>query len=383
MEQYPGRTRHPEMDAIEQNIRESIKPDLELSTIIMNKIGENEMSRVNRARASGTTPGILKKTAVAAAVAGLLGAGILGSGFVSPAMADTLKKIPGIGILYQGTSPQSVELATSQGILSQPGLSVTHDGVTLKLTDLLYDGTRLSFQLEHEGGLDLSGDSSMGQLIEPPAVLADGQKIKFTSGGFGDIPYQDNAYLGELSGDLNLPDAFTLTIQAKVKQVNETFEFTAPVKIMDNALVVTPNITKTEGSFSYTVEQLKVTPVSTRLVLSSQGEVPQSAEQTGDYHASMMYYELVDDQGRSIDPNQYGFYNSRPKTEYHLNELYPPFADTPKTITIKPYTLTVKNDDFSIIGQKHDSTGNFLPGRESKGTRTYLKNLETTITLQP
>ncbi|WP_238650675.1 DUF4179 domain-containing protein [Paenibacillus piscarius] len=383
MEQYQGRTRHPEMDAIEQNIRESVKPDLELSKIIMNKIGENEMSRVHRIRAAKNTPGMLKKTAVAAAVAGVLGAGILGAGFVSPVMADTLKRIPGIGILYQGTSPQSVELAMSQGILSQPGLSVTHDGVTLKLTDLLYDGTRLSFQLEHEGGLDLSGEATMGQLIESPVVLADGQKIKFTSGGFGDIPYQDNAYRGELTGDLNLPDAFTLTIQVKVKQVNETFEFTAPVKIMDNALVVTPNITKTEGSFSYTVEQLKVTPVSTRLVLSSQGEVPQSAEQSGDYHASMMYYELVDDQGNSMDPNQYGFYNSRPKTEYHLNELYPPFAATPKTITIKPYTLTVKNDDFSIVGQKHDSIGNFLPGRESKGTRTYLKNLETTITLQP
>lgn len=383
MEQYPGQTKHPEMDAIEQNIRKPLKPDLDLSMIIMNKIGENEMSRVYRARTSRTKPGMLKKTAVAAAVAGVLGAGILGAGFVSPVMADTLKKIPGIGVLYQGTSPQSVELAMSQGILSQPGLSVTHDGVTLKLTDLLYDGTRLSFQLEHEGGLDLSGEATMGTLIESPVVLADGQKIKFTSAGFGDIPYQDNAYRGELTGDLNLPDAFTLTIQVKVKQVNETFEFTTPVKIMDNALVVTPNITKTEGSFSYTVEQLKVTPVSTRLVLSSQGEVPQSAEQTGDYHASMMYYELVDDQGNSIDPNQYGFYNGKPKTEYHLNELYPPFAATPKTITIKPYTLTVKNDDFSIVGQKHDSIGNFLPGRESKGTRTYLKNLETTITLQP
>ncbi|MEK3899662.1 MULTISPECIES: DUF4179 domain-containing protein [unclassified Paenibacillus] len=382
MEQYRERTRHPEMDAIEQQIRESVKPRAELSTIIMNKIGEEEMSNITRSRAAKARSGFIKKTAIAAAIAGVLGAGVLGAGFVSPAMAETLKKIPGIGILYQGTSPQSLELAKSQGILSQPGLSVTHNGVTLKLTDLLYDGTRLSFQLEHEGGLDFSG-GTIGQLIEPPAVLADGQPVKFTSGAYGDIPYQDNAYLAELSGDLNLPNEFTLTVEAKVKSMNETFTFVAPVKIMDTALTVTPNITKTEGAFSYTVEQLKVTPVSTRLVLNSQGEVPQSAEQSGEYHASMMYYELVDDQGNSIDPNRYGFYDSKPKTEYHLNELYPPFANTPKTITIKPYTLTVKNDDFTIVGQKKDSNGNILPGSENLGKRTYLKNLETTITLQP
>lgn len=382
MDQYRERTRHREMEAIEQHIRESVKPRAELSTIIMNKIGEEEMSSITRSRGSKARPGIFKKTAIAATIAGVLGAGILGAGFVSPAMADTLKKIPGIGILYQGTTPQSLELARSQGMLSQPGLSVTHNGVTLKLTDLLYDGTRLSFQLEHEGGLDFSG-GTIGQLIEPPAVLADGQQIKFTSGAFGDIPYQDHAYLAELSGDLNLPNEFTLTVEAKVKQMNETFTFTAPVKIMDTALTVTPNITKTEGAFSYTVQQLKVTPVSTRLVLNSQGEVPQSAEQSGEFHASMMYYELVDDQGNSIDPNRYGFYDSKPETEYYLNELYPPFANTPKTITIKPYTLTVKSDDFTIAGQKKDSNGNILPGRGNLGKRTYLKNLETTITLQP
>ncbi|WNS43915.1 DUF4179 domain-containing protein [Paenibacillus sp. MMS20-IR301] len=384
MGQYPGQTKHIEMDIIEQRIRESIVPKRELSTHIMNKIGENGENGMNSRtmRTSKAKPSIFKKTAIAAAVAAVLGAGTIVAGFVSPAMADTLKKIPGIGLIYQGTSPESVDQAIAQGILSEPAQSVTHGGNTLKLTNLLYDGTRLSFLLEYEGALDLS-ESSLGSLIEPPVFLADGQAIKFTKGMMGDVPYHANTYQAELTHGLDLPDEFALTIQAKMKQADEVFEFNVPVKLVDNAIVVKPDITKSDGAFSYTVDELLVTPVSTRLILHSQGEVPHSTEQTGEYSASKVYYELVDDEGNSLDPNIFGYYNSKPQAADQVNELYAAFAATTKSVTIKPFTLTVKNDDFSIVGQKKDSNGNLLPGIHNQGERTYLQDLEVTVPLQP
>ncbi|AIQ19146.1 Tat pathway signal protein [Paenibacillus sp. FSL H7-0357] len=377
MGQLPKQTEHTELDAIEQIIRESTLPKRELSSYIMNKIGEHDMSR--RTRTSNSKSSVFKKTAIAASIAGVLGAGTIGAGFVSPVMAETLKQIPGLGIIYEGTSHQAVETAIAQGILSEPGQSVTHDGITLKLGNLLYDGTRLSFVLEHEGA-DVNDPRPK---LELPVLLADGQEIKFSSGSFGDVPFQENAYLVELTHGLNLPDQFDLTIQAKIAKVNETYEFKVPVQLDDNALVVKPDISKSDGSFSYTVKELFVSPVSTRLILDSQGEVPQSKEQSGDYSASKVYYEIVDDQGNAFDPYRFGFFNSKPETSYHVNELYAPFAATPKTVTIKPFTLTMKNDDFSIVGQKKDSKGNILPGTENLGKRTYLKDLEVTIPLQP
>ncbi|MEK5447044.1 DUF4179 domain-containing protein [Paenibacillus sp. FSL R7-0331] len=333
-------------------------------------------------RASNFRPGILKKTAIAASVAVVLGAGTIGAGFVSPVMAETLKKIPGIGLIYQGTSPQSVDQAIARGILSEPEQRVTHGGNTLKLTNLLYDGTRLSLLLEYEGEQDLA-ERSLGSIIEPPVFLADGQPITFTKGMLGDVPYHDNTYRVELTHGLDLPDEFALTIQAKMKQADEIFEFNVPVKLVDNAITVKPDITKSNGSFSYTVDELLVTPVSTRLILHSQGEVPHSNGQTGEYSASKVYYELVDDQGNSLDPNIFGYYNSRPQSSDQVNELYAPFVATTKSITIKPFTLTVKNDDYSIVGQKKDRNGNLLPGIHNQGERTYLQDLEITVPLQP
>ncbi|WP_020433403.1 DUF5643 domain-containing protein, partial [Paenibacillus riograndensis] len=217
-------------------------------------------------------------------------------------------------------------------------------------------------------------------------------KIKFTTGSFGDLPGQRNAFIGEMTHGLNLPDKFELTIQTKVTNVEEPFEFKVPVKVDNNALVLKPDVTKSDGQFSYTVKELYLSPVSTRLVVDSQGPVPQSPEQTGDYSASKVYYEIVDDQGNELDQRMLGFFNGKPATEYHIDDLYSPFAGKPKSITIKPFTFTVKNADWSIVGEKKDSKGNYVTGKDrlgndswkdSMGTRTYLKDLEVTIPVNP
>ncbi|WP_438490843.1 hypothetical protein [Paenibacillus sp. IHBB 3054] len=62
------------------------------------------------------------------------------------------------------------------------------------------------------------------------------------------------------------------------------------------------------------------------------------AVKAGDKHS----YEII------IHQFEFGYFNSKPETSYHVNELYAPFAATPKTVTIKPFTLTVKNDDSSV-----------------------------------
>nr|WP_254664079.1 DUF4179 domain-containing protein [Paenibacillus sp. HGF5] len=346
-------------------------------------------------------PNVIKRTILVASAAAVLGGTVIGSGFVSPVMAATLKQIPMLGVIFEGTSEDAVKAAIEQGILSEPNLSVTHDGVTLKVADVIYDGTRLSIILEREG-VDLPGTASpyisedatlIGNqdseyvksrkvakedqekgYIEMPRILVDGQEVAMGEGNFGDYPQQDNAYIVELTKGLKLPDQFELTIQANVTQVNETFEFKVPVNVTNKSVVVKPDqATKSDGPFSYTVKQLDISPVSTRLVLDSKGEVPSSAEQTGDYSASMVYYELVDDQGNVLTPRKFDYFNSKPETEYHIDQLYSPVNGTPKSITIKPFTLTVNNKDWSVVGQ----------GKDSFGDKTYLQDLEMTIPVKP
>lgn len=390
MGHLPNRTGSGELDTLERWIRESDMPRATMSDEIMNKIEERTMNRT-----AAKQKGMLKKTLIAASTAAALGAGVIGTGFVSPAMAATMSKIPVIGSIFTGVNDAGLQTAVERGIVSSPNLSVTHDGVTLTVADLLYDGTRLSFVLERQG-VDLETAASpyiaaeeagpnpndwikerivpeheqKKGYIERPEVLVNGQPLKFDQGGMGDR--KQNAYLAEMTGLKNVPDAFELTIRTKVTRVDEPFEFTVPVNVKDKSVTVKPDAaaaTASSQGFSYTVDQLVITPVSTRLVLDSTGPVPASKEQSGDYQASMVYYELVDDQGNVIDPNRYEYYHSNPKTEYHVDELYGAFTSTPKSITIKPYTLTYNTKDWSVVGG----------GNGSLGERTYLKDLELTI----
>lgn len=88
---------------------------------------------------------------------------------------------------------------------------------------------------------------------------------------------------------------------------------------------------------------------------------------------SITRQELVDNQGNVLTPRKFDYFNSKPKTEYDIDQLFSPVNGTPKSITIKPFTLTVSNKDWSVVGQ----------GKDSFGDKTYLTDLEMTIPVQP
>lgn len=263
----------------------------------------------------------IKKTAIAISVAALLGTGALGSNL--PAAAAP--KLDGI----------NEKTAIEQGYLYKPNLSVKHDGITLKLEEVEYDGSTLSILVKREGAnLDgtVSPYFSMEDLKEnpnnefikkiavpeqdqlkgyilSPKVLVDGEPIKLNSASFSGP--QNNFYY--VAKGVKAPEKFELTIRAEVTKVSEPFELKVPIELKSKPLVIKPEASKTSGKFSYTVKQLELTPFSTRLILDSQGPVPASAEQSGKYHASKVYYELMDNKGKEINQEEIGFFNKNRK----------------------------------------------------------------------
>lgn len=273
--------------------------------------------------------------------------------------------------------------------------SVTHDGITLKLNDLLYDGARLSFVLDREG-VDLEGTLSpylskvgpdanewqksrvvpetkqkKGYIKPSPTILINGKKVEFGELAYGDYTKRENAFLVQVTRGLKSDwgDEFDLTIQVNVTRVKEPFIFKVPVKMDGKMIVLKPNAQKSYKTFSYTVKELQLTSGATRLVIDSTGKVPASSKQSGKYIASRMYYDIVDDQGNLLTPEKFGYYNGEPKAKYHIDELYSPVKGTPKQLTIKPFTLTVNKKDWSVVGKSKDSYGD----------KTYIKELEMTI----
>lgn len=322
---------------------------------------------------------LLKKSALTVTAAAVLGALIPGAGTLPAAKAAALNEA------LKPTLPYSSLLAAASdaaGNAAAANLSVTHDGVTLRLSHLIYDKTRLSFVIERQGA-NFPDDESVVILneerekdkkgkgyIKRPTLLIDGQEMN-DWGSFGDSGRIKNACMYQIGKKADWPDQFELTIQAQVTGIDETFEFKVPVEMDKKSIEVKPNATKKHKGFSYTVKELYFSSSSTQLIIDSTGKVPATSKQTGKYIASMMYYDIVDDQGNLLQQQRFPYYNSLPKTKYHIDELYSPVKGTPKYVTIKPFTLTVDKNDWSVVGDTEKSVG----------TKTYWKELEMKIPL--
>jgi len=321
---------------------------------------------------------LLKKSALTLTAAAVLGALIPGAGTLPAAKAAALNEA------LKPTLPYNSLLAAASGAAGNAAaanLSVTHDGVTLRLSHLIYDKTRLSFVIERQGA-NFPDDESVvisegteknkkeKGYIKRPTLLIDGQELDgFAT--FGDYVKIKNSCFYERGKKADWPDQFELTIRAEVTGVDEAFEFKIPVEIDKKSIQVKPNATKKHKGFSYTVKELYISSSTTQLVIDSTGKVPATSKQTGKYIASMMYYDIVDDQGNLLQQQKFPYYNSLPKTKYHIDELYSPVKGTPKYVTIKPFTLTVDKNDWSVVGDTEKSVG----------TKTYWKELEMKIPL--
>ena len=75
---------------------------------------------------------------------------LIGSGFVSPTMAHALKKIPTIESIFRLAGDLGLRAADEQGLTKDVNQRITHDGVTLSISELVFDGARLSFVLTDE-----------------------------------------------------------------------------------------------------------------------------------------------------------------------------------------------------------------------------------------
>ncbi|AIQ66849.1 DUF4179 domain-containing protein [Paenibacillus graminis] len=391
MEKWQNPTDSQKTEDIRQALRDHKMPVDSYSSQIMKRIGELD---VEKRKSTKRGSNVLKKTLFAASSAAALGAGIIGTGFVSPVMADTLKQIPIVGNVFKIVEDKGLKAAADKGLSTVPNQSVTHDGVTLKITNAYYDGSRLALAFEREG---IDNEEMLGKItIEPikfdPAVkekhantildqsvkgllglpivkLPDGKEISYGSGSTGDVKGQKNTLLYDLRNLNNTAafgDEFVLSVSVPVTQVAEPFEFKVPLKKVTEGIVrLDLNQTKTTGEFSYTIKKLELTPATSRLVVDQEGKIPSSPKPAAGYSVSEMFYELSDDQGTAFTSS--GSF-LLPAIVYPIVDRdFDPFPQGTKKITVKPFTYSIDHNLEPLM----DAEGNKV--------KTYYPELEQTI----
>lgn len=368
----------------EKQMLERIRSSVGRVELPVDSYNEQIMNRIEHLETRGGSK-LLKKTLAAASIAVMIGLGTVAAGFISPVWADTLSQLPVFSSIFKHTENPGLKLAAEQGLTTSPNMSVTKDGVTLSVTEVFYDGIQLAIGFERTGVTDERmlaeitnykthefDQSTKGLLGLPVVTLASGEPIGFGSSITGDVKGQPNTLLLELRELHNasaLGDEFKVNIRVPVAQIAEPFEFEVTAKKLAEGIInLTPGQGASKDSFHYKVKSLDITPAAMRMIITSEGEVPASPEQTGEYGPTAVFYELVDDAG-NVAASKQGYALMKAVQHPIVDSLYNTFPQTPKTITVRPYTMTLDNDLKLLL----DANG--------KPVKTYHKDLESTIVI--
>lgn len=157
-----------------------------------------------------------------------------------------MSQFPVFSSIFKHTENPGLKLAAEKGLTTSPNMSVTKDGVTLSVTEVFYDGTRLAIGFERAGIMDERvlaeitdfkthdfDQSTKGLLGLPVVTQVSGEPISFGSSSTGDVEGQPQTLLLELNELRNtaaLGDEFKVNISVPVAQIAEPFEFQVTVK---------------------------------------------------------------------------------------------------------------------------------------------------------
>ncbi|MBE9917595.1 DUF4179 domain-containing protein [Paenibacillus donghaensis] len=289
---------------------------------------------------------------------------LIGSGFVSPVMAQALKQIPFLESVFKLAGDRGLQKASDEGMTVKMDQSVTHNAVTVTLSELIYDGSRLNLVLTRD---KLPEENSSGEGSE---------WIKRSTLGLNNIDFYVNGSWVNTgmsvrpggssaphsiivtaldSPGLHIPDEFELKLLVKLEDQPKPFEFKLPVKKAENSTIITPDEFKVLDHIQMGIVKLEITPVTTQLEVEIKGDQGQSLSEieklVPDQYkvgGSMNFdFDIADDKGNL--QNTVGGNGSGETDHFRYVYSYEPFAEIPEFVTIKPYVLTPKTGEKKYI----------------------------------
>ncbi|MFC9540324.1 DUF4179 domain-containing protein [Lysinibacillus sp. NPDC056959] len=196
------------------------------------------------------------RTAIVSVVASVVL--ILGSGFISPQMANVLADMPLIGFMYNIVEQdEGLQTALSDDNKVKLNKTVTSNGIAITVEEIVYDGARLNVIFSMPKYMD----------IAPGFLYVNGRELN-TGESLRVLEDQDGFRgLWEFPIDEELPDEFDLTL--KFLQVGSTkgeWVFSTPIKKVknDSHKLVAGQSGKVNG-ISFDVESVEASATSTKI----------------------------------------------------------------------------------------------------------------------
>lgn len=338
-----------------------------MSPLVRSRLDETYASlpEMSTVRKGSTSRQRIRKMASVAVATVMLGGAVFASGFISPVMAQSIKQIPVVGSLFSSIEADlGLRAAGEQGLTSSVNKSISYQDVKLNVTETVYDGTRAVFLLHvtapnlKEGMFD-TGEKvvKLSNAIDSIVFKVNGQVkggVNYSSAG-GAHPnvliFEEILTAKDQNASATMPDTFNAEVLVKLAGINHEFTLDVPFqKTTKDILNLKPNATQTSGDRSFSVSEVNVTPVTTRLLTTITLD-DQAADQLTHTRVA-----VFDDHGRQLPA-----LNGEATLEGNKIMFDGRYASTGKTkyLIIKPF---VYQDDFSEKVQEDQ----FIKGLELK-----------------
>lgn len=247
--------------------------------------------------------------------------------------------------------------ADEKGLSTKLNTSVTHEGFTLSVTEVVYDGTRVAIGLERHQKEGENSKESLSEQMGKIEFSLNGKPLNYPdiiSGVFMQPINDKDAEVIEITDRKNhggqpFPKQFNLTLSTTIAGISEPFIIDIPVSDIGNYIDLQPNISRKYKNNHFTIEQVILTPVTTSITLrKALIDKSTSVDSRGG-----ISIDVFDDQGNKL---KIIHGNGSRETNEGISDLIEdlrlhPFETLPKAITIKPFTYlytTYPNGEFQL-----------------------------------
>ncbi|RRJ64999.1 hypothetical protein EHV15_20315 [Paenibacillus oralis] len=296
-----------------------------------------------------------------------------------------------------GPTAAAALAAKSSGTLSAAKAktpSVTQQGITLEVSQAIYDGNYVGITLKRSGeGLtgEINGkyDEKIQDIIYEKGAIKDLKlfidgKSAYEYGGGKSMSQRPSIVRGPgatpdtmkismvdpswLGGNLKaFPNKFKLTAKVTLEGVDKPYTLTMTLQ-KTKGKALKPNLTKKRGDYSVTLSKLNVTSTSTRVQLIEKG--------LDKNKSSHIMYEAVDDQGNEMAMiSGHGSDENNKNGDTYNDFVFSASGKDAKSITIKAFEPGFVPDDPN----DPSSPGIFKTDSNGELIKNYIKELEMTV----
>lgn len=311
-----------------------------------------------------------KVTTVVAAAAFMI---VVGSGFVSPTMADSLQQVPGIKGIFKIAGDLGLKVASEQNLMDKPNVSVVRGDTTYTVPELIYDGSRVSLSIERSNvDSSVQNNNSLIDDINDIDIKIDGRDVQQFSSENGNYnfsgifmkpgPTNDSMFV-EFSdlrnqNSIPFPDNFELTLSFNVSESTDPLLFTMPVvKNNKNNVEIVSNETKKYGIYTLTISKIELTPITTNITTKI------SPPFAYDSLMSSIDFDVFDEKGNQVKGIGGNGSNESEGKESMSDMRFEPFTTTPEKLIIKPYQyeITDKQSGLFVVDVNGELVKHYIP----------------------